>query len=198
MIDRKLIARRLAEGAQPMELSQELGMSPSHLSQVINDETFQLLLSEYKEVISLGESLEDKVAQEKFNKEMDSFWDDVELLSIDALKNNLAVGLVTKTSELLSIAAVANKAVRKAAGSQRGVASVTNNVVQLNISNVLVQRGELVKTTLNSSNQVIEVDGRTIINAPKTAIFDRLKSLQEKKHEHAKLQNPSAITLDEI
>ena len=166
----------------PVEVSQELSISPSHLSQVMNDETFIILVEEYKQVISLGESLDEAQARDEFHKEMDNYWDEVEALAIDRLKENLQTGLVTKTSELLSISAIANKAIRKKHGSQRSVASSANNVVQLNISNVLVSKGQVTQTQLNRENQVIEVDGQTIVNANKNSIFDRLKELNNDKH----------------
>ena len=180
-VDRKRIAKLLAEGMSPVEVSQEISISPSHLSQIINDETFLILVEEYKQVIALGESLEETQARDNFHKEMDNYWDEVEALAIDRLRENLQAGLVTKTSELLSISAIANKAVRKKHGSQRSVASSANNVVQLNISNVLVSRGQITQTQLNSENQVIEVDGQTIVNASKNSIFDRLKELKNEK-----------------
>lgn len=180
-VDRKRIAKYLAEGMTPVEVSQELSISPSHLSQVMSDETFLILVEEYKQVISLGESLDEAQALEEFHKEMDNFWDEVEALAVDRLKENLQTGLVTKTSELLSISAIANKAIRKKHGSQRSVASSANNVVQLNISNVLVSRGQVTQTQLNRENQVIEVDGQTIVNANKNSIFDRLKELNNDK-----------------
>lgn len=193
-VDRKRIAKHLAEGMSPVEVSQELSISPSHLSQVMSDETFLILVEEYKQVISLGESLDEAQAREEFHKEMDNYWDEVEALAVDRLKENLSTGLVTKTSELLSISAIANKAVRKKHGSQRNVASSTNNVVQLNISNVLVSRGQVTQTQLNRENQVIEVDGQTIVNANKNSIFDRLKELKDDKFklEHQEL-NPEDL-----
>lgn len=197
-VDRKQIAKLLAEGMPPVEISQCLGMSPSHLSQVMNDETFLMLVEEYKAVISLGEDLNEATARDEFHKELDNFWDDIEALSIDKLKENLAVGLVTKTSELLSIAAVANKAVRKKHGSQRALASTGQTVVSLNISNVLVSRGEITQTELNSANQVIEVEGRSIVNAHKDSIFSKLESLKKGKELLYENSKPKQIAAEDL
>lgn len=195
-LDRKRIARLLAEGTTPIVVSQEVGISPSHLSQLMSEENFALLVEEFKAVVSLGESLEEYNAREQLHNEMDNYWDEVEALSIDALKTSLAGGLVTKTHELLAIANVANRATRKKHGTQRmRPESSGANIVQLNISNVLLQRGAVEVTTRNSDNQVIEVGGRTIVNATKESIFQRLEGIKDEK---AKLAAPSIKEVAEL
>lgn len=195
-VDRKRIARLTAEGISPVNISQDLGITPSHLSQIMAEENFNIMVQEFQAVIELGESLEEHEARESLHKEMDTYWDEIEALSIEKLRDTLAMGLVTKPSEVLSIAAIANKALRKRGGSNRtSNADGGATILQLQISNVLVNKGEVTQTSRNRENQVIEVDGRTIINATKESIFTRLEGLRNEK---LQLPSPTGISLADI
>ena len=197
-VDRKTIAKLLALGATQVEVCQELGMSPSHLSQLVGEDSFQELLAEMQQVATIGSDLSEVEMREELYQAMDDLWDEVEELSISKLRDNVKMGLVTKSGELLQLATLANKATRKKGGSLRGSGESSANIIQLNISNILMSKGQVVDTVVNSRNQVIEVAGKTIINENKTRILQRLEELENEKR-HSLLNHQTAqLTAEDL
>lgn len=202
-INRKQIAKLLALGASPKEVSQEVGISPSHLSQLMAETSFSELLTEMKEVVAIGNELsEDSIPEMEIRNQihqgMDDLWDELEQLSLSKLMDNVKMGLVTKSGELLQLATLANKATRKKGVTLRDSELPSGNIVQLNISNVLIAKGQTIQTVLNSNNQVIEIAGRTIVNESKDKILARLEALNSApRHTIGVLKN-EPITADDL
>lgn len=202
-INRKHIAKLLALGASPKEVAQEVGISPSHLSQLMAEESFSELLSEMKSIVAIGndlseENLSEAAIRSQIHQGMDDLWDELEQLSLSKLMDNVKMGLVTKSGELLQLATLANKATRKKGVSLRDEEVSNKNIVQLNISNVLISKGSTVATVLNSNNQVIEVAGRTIINESKDRILSRLQELEAKPRHTLGVPTYEQLSADDL
>lgn len=183
MVDKKSIAVELAKGLKPVEISKSLGVSPSYLSQLMADSSFISLVDQAKEILNIAKT-ENEVSmlREQLKEKLDDSWDEIEELAVIALKDKLALGVAMKTGELLSIASIANKATRKSQESLRGMAvNEGDTVIQLNIGNVLFNRGERITTVLNERNQVISVGDTPLVNASQQEISRRLDELRNRR-----------------
>lgn len=181
-LDKKRIAMEIAKGKKPIEVSMEFGVSPSYISQLNSEQSFIELVETCREVISIvSEDGSEEAIKEELRKKKDETWDEVEELAIIALKDKLALGIAMKTSELLSIAAVANKALRRTESYRMNVPDQGAAVVQLNVGNVLINKGTILQTTLNAQNQVVAVGEQTIVNASKENIYSRLEGLKNER-----------------
>lgn len=202
--DKKRIAMELAKGKTPTEVSMELGVSPSYLSQLKSDESFSALVESCKEIISIAENEDgEELLRQELKKKRDDTWDEVEEIAIIALKDKLTLGIAMKTSELLAIASVANKAVRRTEGIRGMNVEQGATVVQLNVGNVLVNKGSIVQTTVNAQNQIVAVGEQTIVNAAKDNIFARLEALkndkiQQRLHPKKIGELPEGLTTEDL
>lgn len=204
MADKRELALAIASGKSNKQISQETGVSPSYISQLTSEDKFNAMVTEAKQVLNATKDADDiDIGQLKYQlqEQLDDSWDTIEELAVIGLKEKLALAPAMRTQELLSIAAVANKAIRKTQGSVRPInEDEGQKIVQVNISNILMQQHTTVNTVINDRNQVVEVGGNPIVNLSKDSIFDRL---QELKNGKPKIENSierlsSSITAEDL
>lgn len=185
MADKRELALAVASGKSNKQISQETGVSPSYISQLGGEDSFNAMVEEAKKVLAITKDADEiDIGQLKYQlqEQLDDTWDTIEELAVMGLKDKLALAPAMRTQELLSIAAVANKAIRKTQGSVRPLnEDEGQKIIQVNISNVLMQQHTVINTVINDRNQVVEVGGTPIVNLSKDSIYERLQELKNGK-----------------
>lgn len=201
MIHKKDAAILVAKGHTNAEVAQKLGVGPSYISQLVNDEKFQILVEQLKAVGELTDTrTEEEKAAEKERKDLhqvlDDTYDAIEEEALGKLVDRMSMGLITKTADILAVAKFANSANRKTNPGERvNQVPAGEQIVQVTISPVMQQSIQVVQTKVNERNEVIEVGDQTIVNKGKNHILEDLRNLEQKQ----KLAGGSvAITAEDL
>lgn len=206
MVDKKRIAIELAKGTPPKDISLAFGITPSYITQLMSDERFVSKVEALKDTVDVleGEFLsEEEIKREKEKKELhtaiDDAWDYLESEALGSLAEKVSKNLITRPNELLRVAQLANAAKRKTSGDMRENVNGGDTYVSVSLSQVLHQRIQHIQTQVNSNNQVIEVNGQTIVNKDKKSILGELEKIQNTYKEKTALppKKPD-LTLEDL
>lgn len=169
VINRDAAKEMLGMGMKAVNVAAALGCDPSYISQLLAEPGFA------QEVAAK------RIEHAKRGAEADELADDIELSALKQLKRMM--GFVTKPMDLLRIAEGANKLKRRTASDLQPSSSAAN------IVNVILPPVMVKNFTVSENNEVIEVDGQSLLTLPsqnfRQMVKDgRLVPAKEIEHEH--------------
>lgn len=161
----------LGTGLQPETVASAVGCDVTYIYKLMSDETFANEVAS-KRVIALSA-----------NTTRDRSIDDIEDRLIEQLKDVVEAGTIYKPNDLLRAFSILNNAKRRGAvGTNSG--TVVNNIVQLTIPERMVSKYALSKT-----NEVVEVEGRTMVTMPAHQLLKQLAEKSNGNPEYKKTLN---------
>lgn len=159
------IKELLGSGLSNEVVASSLGVSASYISQLMSKENF------YNDVVEL------RTKSLAAHTVRDRNIDGIEDLLLDKLHEVINNGMVYKPNDLLRCFQVINAAKRRGAPAQES-AVINNTVVSLRLPEA---------TTLafktNRENEVIEVEGKTLVTMPSSALLNDLINKEGKDSE---------------
>lgn len=159
------IKELLGQGLSNSVVASAVGCSPSYITQLMEDEEFA------REVqLRLAGKAKEGIAR-------DGKWDDLENATLDRLKQ--VVHLVTRPSDLVRIAGIANNA-KRMARELGNTGDITAPIVNLNLP-----EGAVIKFQMNSQAQVVEIDGRSTAALPTNQLARLLAEKKQKQLENS-------------
>ena len=161
MSKQEQILQLLGTGLSNEVVASAAGVTPSYISQLMADEIFRNKVSELRSVSLMSATARDKD------------WDTVEKDAIGKLVELMP--FITKPRELLQIATLANKAVRRGV---RGDANITN--INQTIVTLRLPQQPKRNITISATGEVVEVEGQTLVTMPATQL---LRNLADKAKE---------------
>jgi hypothetical protein len=153
------IKKLLGQGLTGSVVAAAVGCDPSYISQLLDDEDFKRDVS-----ILRASNAEGAVKR-------DRSWDQVEDMALDKAIQMLP--LVSRPSDLVRLAAMANAAKRRAtefAGGSENAAPVVN---------LVLPHAASIHFQMNANSQVVEVDGRSMAALPTKHLADKLKERRD-------------------
>lgn len=159
MTSQERIISLLGQGLSAEIVATAIGCDPSYISQLLSNEEIHRKVSELR-IQNL------QAATQRDNK-----WDSIEdkLLEAMAAKVESSADFM-KPGDLIRFLAVVNAAKRRGAQTQETMV-VNNTIVNLTIPQQAVRM-----FTMNSSNQVIQVEGQSMLTLPSTNMRDLAKT----------------------
>lgn len=157
--DKERIQVLLGSGISPEIVSATVGCDPSYISQLMSDEEFR------SRVLALRiESLTADTARDRQIDEIE-----------DVLISKLKAGLdyLVSTKDILRAYAVVNAAKR------RGAKASDTNVVNNNIVNLILPRIVVQRYTVSKTNEVIEVEGKSLVTIPAQRLLAERKQREK-------------------
>lgn len=144
----------LGNGMSNDVVANAVGVSPSYISQLMSDEQF------HRDVVDL------RVKNHSQVTERDRSWDGIE----DSLLTKLTeiIPYMTRPNDILNALKTANAAKRRSVQSQEAMAQ-TAQVVTLNMPVKVIHN-----YVTNSRNEVVEVDGQTLVTMPAAVLMQKL------------------------
>lgn len=145
----------LGNGVAPSATAAAVGCDPSYVSQLLKDDGFAAEVAELRSVSLMAAT------------ERDKRWDTLEdklLAKLDDL-----IPFMVRPMEVVKALTAANAAKRRGAASDNAAQGVTN-VVVLQLPPIVKQRFEL-----NNRQEVVEVDGRTLLTIDGTQLLKGLR-----------------------
>jgi hypothetical protein len=146
MAQKEKILEFLSDGLKPSVVASALGISESYISQLLSSEEFSKELREKKE----GKLTELVSTDKTYDRLEQSLQESLERM----------IPFMTNPSHVIRALQVTNSAIRKSIPSLSGSQTI-NTLVQINLP-----ESAKVKFTMNSENQVIEVEGRPLATLP--------------------------------
>lgn len=178
------IAKYLAKGYRPSQVAQIFSMSPSHITYLQSKEGF-------KELVRSEAATVERNAQKT-----DDNYDSIELLASQKIKEKIEQGFF-KPTELIAVATMANKAIRKRGAIMSDGHSGTQGIsVRISLPSGL-QGIEIVRT---ADNQVMRVGNTSLTPVSRTALAEMAEAIEfrDKQPEEkalARLPNPNEFKL---
>lgn len=146
MIDKEYVIRLLAQNVPTAQIAAAVGCDPSYISQLKADESTQLAISSHQAEATIEDiKFDDMLAR-------------AEQLALERIEKTLPFA-----NMLQSLAAfkVLNAARRRNEALAAPVSQVTNNLTV----NLTLPSNSIPKYTVNGNNEIIEVDGQTMLSA---------------------------------
>ena len=165
------IAKYLAKGYRPTQIAQIFNMSPSHITYIQNKDGFKELV---RSEAAAGEQLAQKT---------DDNYDSIEMLASQKIKEKIEQGFF-KPTELIAVAAMANKAIRKRGAIMSDGQNGTQGIsVRISLPSGL-QGIEIVRTP---DNQVMRVGNTSLTPVSRTALAEMAEAIEfrDKKKEES-------------
>ena len=153
------IKELLGAGLSNSVVASAVGMTEGYISQLLSDETFAAEVQTMR-LTALTDA-----------KERDRGYDRIEDKLLDRLSDT--IDTLVRPREIASILHVVNNAKRRATPAEMG-AVAAQTIVNLNLPNVVAA-----KFTVNTTNQVVEVEGRSIATMPAKAVLQKLSELPQ-------------------
>jgi len=150
------IKELLGNGLSNEVVATAVGVHPSYISQLMADEDFSA------EVVSL------RTKQLTAATSRDRSWDGVEDKLLDKLSEVVDMGMIYKPTEVLRALAIVNNAKRRGVSQQQAMV-VNQQIVTLVLPEVVVK-----SFSRNSVNEVVEVDGQTLVTMPASTLMQNL------------------------
>lgn len=160
-INKEQIKELLGSGLSPSVVASAVGCDASYISQLLGEESFAGEVGELR-----SKSL---TADAKRDASIDSIEDSL----LSRLKEAVDDGGFYKPRDLLSAVAVVNKLQRrgKPIGPGAGI-GVVNNIVNISLPAHVTR-----KFTTNRTNEVVEVEGKTLVTMPAHQLLRELSSV---------------------
>lgn len=161
------IKQLLGQNIPGSMVASAVGCDPSYVSQLMEDENFK------REVLTLrAERAEGAVKR-------DNSWDNVEQMALD--KATQMLPLVSRPSDLIRIAAMANAAKRRSA-EYGGAGENSAPTVTLSLP-----ASATVHLQMNIQSQVVEIDGRSLAALPTKHLVEKLKERREARNQQGEI-----------
>lgn len=168
---KRQVAALLAQEMSPAEVSRELGVDESYLSQLKKDSEFVRILSELRAASS--------IRQHGTATKIDTHYDNIELKlaeTVDEHAETIIAGMAQNPTQLTSFMRTINGMKRRGLGEGAQQAS-TERLVEMRLPAFLVEAAPPV-VQHNSRNEVIQVDDRPLVSLSGTAIKSQLRELE--------------------
>lgn len=163
-VDKEQVRELLGSGLGPETVASAVGCDVSYVSQLLADEVFA------GEVSALR-----TVALQSYSKR-DSSINAIEDKLLDKLAVMIEDNAFYKPKDILHAAATVNRMVRRGVVNTSGGAITVNNIVQLTLPQHVVR-----KFTTNRTNEVVEVEGQTLVTMPAHQLLRGLAENSEGK-----------------
>jgi transcriptional regulator with XRE-family HTH domain len=150
------IMELLGQGLSGSVVAAAVGVTPSYVSQLLENEDFRLEVS-----IRRAGKAEAGLAR-------DNSWDGVEKLAIGKMFEIMEKGLISRPNDLIRIAQIANSAKRTAKELESADGAGAPTVV------ISVPEAAIVHFKMNSESQVIEIDARSTEALPTSQLQKQL------------------------
>lgn len=160
------IKELLGQGLPTNVVASAVGCEPSYVSQLMEQEDF-------KNAVLVARAGKAEGAVKRDNK-----WDEIESAALE--RAGSLVSLVSRPSDLIRIAAMANAAKRRSTEFANGSESASVTV------NLTLPASAVVHFQMNAQAQVVEVDGQSMAPLPS-------KQLHEKLRERAAERNSAGV-----
>lgn len=197
---KKRMALDMANGMDNTAIAMLHGVSPSYVSNLKQDPNF---VSQLDRFVSIKDKMlgmdEGVVDRQDCAQVLDDLWDSLELSTLEKLENMAAEGMIKRPADLLKLLTAANNAKRKTPNVFTGKVNdgaAANNVVVLSIPIAAMQAAGKIETVLNDRNQVVEIDGRALVNMSIEEI-DRASAIQ-RGDEIEDLELPELLTPEQV
>jgi hypothetical protein len=154
------IKKMLGNGIPGTMVASAVGCDPSYISQLMEDEQFKY------DVLLLRAGHAESTVQRDKN------WNAVEDIALNKALEMLP--FVSRPSDLVRIAGMANAAKRRAGEFSGAAEQAASTVV-----NITLPAGAAVHFQMNSNSQVVEVDGRSMAALPTKNLIAELKARRE-------------------
>lgn len=172
----------IAEDMRITDAAKRAGISISYLSEVSQEDWFVRQVQKLK-------SARKKVTSSSIAAEIDGKYDNLENMILDAVTNNIT--LFEKPQLLIPLLRTVNGAKRRSEGEARQPTAEehTHQHIHLELPSFLVDKK--VEHAVNKNNEVIEIDGRTMVTQNSDALLKEVKAKQYA------LENPDAGIAEE-
>lgn len=166
--DKERICRLLGNGLNQEIVSSTVGCDPSYISELMADEEFR------QRVLALR--IESLTADTNRDREIDTIEDE--------LIKKLRAGLdyLVSVKDILRAYAIINAAKRRGAKAA-DTTTINNNIVNLILPRIIVQ-----KYTLSRTNEIVEVEGKSLVTIPASRL------LAERKQREANAKSNTEAT----
>lgn len=145
MIDKDYVIRLLAQNVPTAQIAAAAGCDPSYISQLKQDEDIQALIAQQQSEVTLEDiKFDDMLAR-------------AEQLALERIEKTLPFANMMQSMAAFKILNSAKRRNEKAAEPQ----SITNNLTV----NLTLPTAALPRFVTNSNNEIIEVEGQTMISA---------------------------------
>lgn len=184
------IAKYVAQGMDNEDICMTTGVTAKGLEIIKASPEFEKAVAVIKSM--MDEGLDTEISAEMFNVSIDGSWDSLEESTVRLLQNKMSEGLITRTSELIAIARMANSAGRrteKSAPLEQRASAPT-----LVVSPLLIANNEQVNVMVDTQNRVIGINDRSIQTASRDQVNAKHKELMEAR---AALSKPPGKLLDD-
>lgn len=164
------IMELLGNGLSNEVVATAVGVHPSYISQLMADETFSAQVVAKRTTTLAAATTRDRT------------WDSVEdkmLGQLDAMVDNFSI---TKPMELVRAIAVVNAAKRRGTTTQDAM-TVNQQIVVLNIPTQVLH-----SFTKTRTGEVIEVDGKTLVTMPASALLAQLAKKNEGRNDYEQVR----------
>lgn len=171
---KRQVARLAASGMGGTEIAAKLHVTPGYISQLEQDDDYKRL---YQEMVS-----QQQVATHGVTTKIDNCYNTLELMFAETLVENAEVVMAAMISSPKHI----NEFLRTLNGAKRrGVGEGANGlnpatVVQLQLPTFFLNQSTP-QVKHNQNNEVIEVDGRSLVSLSGTGVRSQLSQLQTAK-----------------
>lgn len=174
-ITKRKVAELAAQGMKQEEIATILKTTPSYISQIVSDDGYQALLAEITAAQRLG--------KHAIYSEIDNNYDHLELELTRVMKaqaHEIAQMAAGKFSDLMNYVRTLNGVKRRASGEQGNLPTHGQKVIELPTF-LLRAEDKVPEVQHNSSNEIIEVDGKSMISITN----DNLRTMAKEKAEAA-------------
>lgn len=180
-------AARLRAGGQSIEATADrLQVTPSYIKQLEGDQIFQRLYSE----LTAG----NRISKHRTYQHIDDNWDKLETIFTDALvenANEVVAMMASKPKTLIDFGRMLNGAKRRASGETAPSLPGDGDTVILELPNFITDASRTTtQVQHNSQQEIIEVDGRTLVAMGS----DQLDHMLDASHSEAAEALPAPTT----
>lgn len=182
------VAALMARGQSPAEVSRELGITESYISQLRQDEEFLRILGDYQKQAA-------KVGSHSIHQKIDGHYDSLEYKTVSTLDANsdlILSQLIDKPTQLLAYLRTLNGAKRRSVGEAAPAKSAEQEYVAVVLPAFLTQ-AQNPAVIHNSQNEVISVDNRPLVSLSSAGLRNQLAT-----HLAAKTPTAAAIARLEL
>lgn len=164
------IKELLGNGLSNEVVATAVGVHPSYISQLMSNEEFA------GEVVAL------RTQRLTSYTNRDSKWDTVEDKLLAKLEDIVDNDMIYKPTALLMALRTVNMAKRRGAVVQDSV-TVNQQIVMLSMPSTVIQ-----SYVQNSTGEVVEVEGQTLVTMPAQALLQKLAASSEEKERYVRAQ----------
>jgi hypothetical protein len=171
MSTKQQVAELAAKGLAPADIARQLNITTSYISQLLQDDEYKHM---YNKLLA-----HQQVATHSTYAQIDENYNSLELkLSALLVENSDIVlgALIEKPGTLLAAIRTLNQVKRRAVGEGYQGDAVQNNQAVVLVMPTFIADASTPKVIHNSNNEVIEVDGRSLVSLSDTALKKQLST----------------------